>query len=156
MWPDWVFDDTDRQHMAEALSEAQRAAAEGEVPVGAVVVRNGTAVAQAHNRRHATHRVSAHAELVALDAAGASAGDWRLDGATVYVTLEPCPMCVAACRQARVALVVWGAADPVAGALGSVVDLATDPRLGPELAHRGGLAAEASADLLRSFFAKRR
>ncbi len=82
--------------------------------------------------------------------------DWRLEGCTLYVTLEPCPMCVSACRQARVDLVVWGAADPVMGACGTVLDLAEHPRLGPPLATRGGLEAEAAAALLRGFFANRR
>lgn len=156
MWPEWVFDDTDRRFMAEALDEARRATERGEVPVGAVAVRQQEVVARAHNRRQSLHRVSAHAELLALEAVGAETGDWRLEDVTLYVTLEPCPMCVAACRQARIELVVWGATDPAQGACGSVLDLATDPRLGPPLAHRGGLEQEACASLLREFFANRR
>ncbi len=156
MWPEWVFDSTDRRFMAEALDEARRAAERGEVPVGAVAVRHQEVVARTHNRRQTVHRVSAHAELLALEAVGGQVGDWRLEDVTLYVTLEPCPMCVAACRQARIKLVVWGATDPAQGACGSVLDLATDPRLGPPLAHRGGLEQEACASLLREFFANRR
>jgi tRNA(adenine34) deaminase len=154
--PDWVYDDRDRAFMEAALDEARAAAARGEVPVGCVVVRDGVILARAGNRREATHDPTAHAELLALRSAAASRSDWRLEGATMYVTLEPCPMCAAACRQARLELVIWGASDPLAGACGTVVDLAVDPRLGPPLAHRGGLLAEESRGLLRSFFANSR
>ena len=156
MYPDWVFDDDDRRFMAAALEEARSAANRGEVPVGCVVVHSETIVGRAGNRRLELADPSAHAEILALRAAGRHLGDWRLAGCSVYVTLEPCPMCVAACRQSRVDLVVWGAADPEAGACGSAADLAEDPRLGPPLAHRGGLDAENSKRLLRSFFAKSR
>jgi tRNA(adenine34) deaminase len=156
MLPDWVFDDQDRRLMSAALEEAEKAFASGEVPVGAVVARNGVILARAGNRREETSDVSAHAEILALRSAGTATGDWRLEGAALYVTLEPCPLCVSACRQARLDLVVWGAADPRAGACGTVLDLAEDPRLGPPLAHRGGLFAEEAGALLRSFFAKRR
>jgi len=151
--PDWVFDDRDRAFMAAALEEARAAAAAGEVPVGCVVARGGEVIARAGNRRESLHDPAGHAELLALRAAAARCGDWRLPGATLYVTLEPCPMCVSACRQARVTLVVWGTPDPLLGACGSAIELAEDPRLGPPLAHRGGLLAEESRQLLRSFFA---
>ena len=154
--PDWVYDDRDRSFMEAALGEARAAGARGEVPVGCVVVRDGAIVARAGNRRESLHDPTAHAELLALRTAAASGGDWRLAGATMYVTLEPCPMCASACRQARLALVIWGAEDPVLGACATVVDLAEDPRLGPPLAHRGGLLAEESRRLLQSFFANRR
>ncbi len=156
MLPDWVFDDDDRQFMTLALAEARAAANRDEVPVGCVVVRAGEVVARSGNRRRELADPTAHAEILALRSAASGADDWRLDDCTLYVTLEPCPMCVAACRQARLELLVWGAADPILGACGSVVDLAEDPRLGQPLAHRGGLEAEASRDLLRSFFAKQR
>lgn len=156
MLPDWVFDDSDRAFMAAALDEAAAAGARGEIPVGAVVVRGGAIIARAGNRRMELNDPAAHAELEALREAGRAVGDWRLEDCTLYATLEPCPMCAAACRQARLALVVWGAADPRAGACGSVVDLAGDPRLGPALATRGGLEAEASSELLLAFFAKQR
>jgi len=154
--PDWVFDDADRAFMAAALEQAEAAAARGEVPVGALVVRGGEVVTRAGNRRVELGDPTAHAELLAIAEAGRRLGDWRLEACTLYVTLEPCPMCTAACRQARLGLVVWGAADPQLGACGSVLDLAGDPRLGPPLAHRGGLEADASGALLRGFFAKRR
>ncbi len=154
--PDWVFDDGDRTAIAAALDEARAAAARGEVPVGAVVVADGHIIARAGNRRQTDRDPTGHAELIALRAAAAHRGDWRLEGCALYVTLEPCPMCVAACRQARLDLVVWSAPDPVGGACGSVINLAEDPRLGPPLATRGGLSAEASRALLTEFFANRR
>lgn len=156
MWPEWVFDENDRRMMAEALQEARTALVRGEVPVGAVIARGGQVLARAGNRREELDDPSAHAEILVLREAGARLGDWRLEGCTLYVTLEPCPMCVAACRQARVDLVVWGAPDPRGGACGSVLDLAEDRRLGPPLAHRGGLLAEEAKELLDAFFAKRR
>ena len=152
----WVFDDHDHEFMAVALDEARAAAARHEVPVGAVVVHAGGVVSRAGNRRQEHADPSAHAEILALRAAGRALGDWRLSDCTLYVTLEPCPMCVAACRQARLGLLVWGAADPTMGACGSTIDLAEDPRLGAPLAHRGGLEAEDSRSLLRGFFAKQR
>lgn len=156
MDPGWLFDDADRRHMAEALSEARSAAARGEVPVGAVVACAGRVVARAGNRREETSDPTAHAELLALRAAGAAVGGWRLEECSLYVTLEPCPMCVAACRQARLGLLVWAAADPRLGACGSALDLTGDPRLGPPLPHRGGLAADEARSLLKGFFATRR
>jgi len=121
-----------------------------------VLVRGDQVMARAGNRREGTHDPAGHAEMLALRRAGEEVGDWRLHGVTMYVTLEPCPMCVSACRQARIDLLVWGADDPVLGACGTVTDLAQDPRLGPPLAHRGGLLAEASRSLLRAFFANSR
>ena len=156
MLPGWVFNDDDRSFMAAALAEAEAAAARGEVPVGAVVIRGGEIVARSGNRRQEESDPAAHAEVIVLREAGRQIGDWRLSGCTLYVTLEPCPMCAAACREARLQLVVWGAEDERAGALGSVIDLAADPRLGPPLAHRGGLEADRCRELLRSFFAKQR
>lgn len=142
--------------MAVALEEAAAAAERGEVPVGAVLVRDGELVARAGNRRQGNADPGAHAELLALRLGGTRLGDWRLTGCTLYVTLEPCAMCVAACRQARVDLVVWGAGDPRGGACGTAVDHAAADVLGPALAHRGGLEAERSRRLLQEFFAKRR
>jgi len=156
MLPDWVFDADDHHFMAEALLEAEAAMGRGEVPVGAVITRGAEVIVRTGNRRAELADPTGHAELLALRKAGSLLGDWRLSDCTVYVTLEPCPMCAAACRQARLELLIWGADDPRAGACGSVLDLATDPRLGPPLAHRGGLEAERSAQLLRQFFAKQR
>ena len=156
MLPDWVFDDHDRSFMAAAVAEAEAAAERGEVPVGAVVARGGAIIGRGGNRRQEQADPSAHAEIIALRAAARVVGDWRLSDCTLYVTLEPCPMCAAACREARLELVIWGADDDRAGACGSVLDLATDPRLGPPLTCRGGLEAERCRDLLRGFFAKQR
>lgn len=156
MLPEWVFDDDDRWFMGLALAEAEAAGARHEVPVGAVIVCNGEVLGRAGNRRRELADPTAHAEILAIRAASAHIGDFRLEGCTLYVTLEPCPMCVATCRQARLDLVVWGAADPKAGACGSVIDLANDRRTGPPLAHRGGLEAEAGSALLERFFAERR
>ena len=142
--------------MGRALEIAREAGARDEVPVGAVVVCENLEISGCGNDRERANDPTGHAELRALRAAAHALGDWRLESATLYVTLEPCAMCVAACRQARVSLVIWGAADDVAGACGSVLDLADDPRLGSPLAHRGGLMADEARELLRDFFAKRR
>lgn len=152
----WLFDDADRDFMAVALAEAEAAADRGEVPVGAVVVRQGRIIARAGNRRAELADPTAHAEVLAMRAAGRELGDWRLGGCTLYVTLEPCPVCTTACRMARLDLVIWGTEDPEMGACGSKIDLAADARLGPPLAHRGGLDAAAGRMLLQAFFAKRR
>jgi tRNA(adenine34) deaminase len=156
MMPDWVWSDADRRWMALALEHAATAGEGGEVPVGAVVVRGDELLAHAGNRRQADGDPSGHAEIAALREAGRRLGDWRLTGCTLYVTLEPCAMCVEACRQARVDLVVWGAADPRGGACGSAVDRTIADPVGGPLAHRGGLEADASRRLLQAFFAKRR
>jgi len=156
MLPEWVFDDDDRSFMAVAIAEGEAAATRGEVPVGAVVTRGGGIVARSGNRRQRESDPAAHAEVIVLREAGREIGDWRLTDCTLYVTLEPCPMCAAACREARLQLVIWGAEDERAGAFGSVIDLAADPRLGQPLAHRGGLEADRCRDLLRGFFAKQR
>ena len=155
--PDWVFCDADRAAMAMALAEAEAAAASGDVPIGAVVVdRDGTGLARAHNRREGDADPTAHAEVLALRAAAAARGSWRLDGCVLYVTLEPCAMCAAACVLARLACVVFGAADPKAGFAGSLANLLEDPRLNHRVAWRAGLGAEAAATLLRAFFANQR
>lgn len=154
--PAWVFDETDRAFMGEALIEAAAAGARDEVPVGAVVVHDGAVVARSGNRREELQDPTAHAEILVLGEAGRVIGDWRLDGATLYVTLEPCPMCLEACRHARLALVVWGAPDPVMGACGSVLDAAENPRLHPPIAQRGGLLADTASEYLKDFFAKKR
>jgi tRNA(adenine34) deaminase len=151
---DWAAADT--EYMTAALAEAARAASEGEVPVGAVVVLDGKIVASAHNRSVADADPGGHAELLALRAAAAAAGNHRLTNATLYVTLEPCVMCVGAIAQARVARVVFGAYDNKAGALGSVEDLTGSRALNHRFEVNGGLLAEEAGELLRSFFAERR
>ena len=148
--------DSDAVHMAIALDEARAAEAEGEVPVGAVVVIDGQVVARDHNRRESTNDPSAHAELLALRAACEAAGSWRLPGATVVVTLEPCTMCAGALSAARVERVVFGAADPKAGAVGSLYNVGVDPRLPHTFAVEAGVDAEACGSILESFFASRR
>ena len=143
--------------MGLALDEARLAAAADDVPVGAVVLDEaGEVVARRHNERHAAGDPTAHAEVLALRDAAAARGTWRLDGCTVVVTLEPCPMCTGALLLARVARVVFGAADPKAGACGSLYNLCVDPRLNHEIDVVHGVQADACAELLTSFFASRR
>lgn len=156
MLPDWVFDEADRDFMAAALAEAVAAGERNEVPVGAVLVRSGEIISRAGNRRRELDDPTGHAEVLAIREAARVFGDFRLDGCTLYVTLEPCPMCITTCRQARLDLVIWGADDPKAGACGSVIDLADDRRLGSPLAQRGGLEAAAGRKLLEQFFATKR
>ena len=142
--------------MERALALAREAAAAGEVPVGAVLVRDGALVAEGHNRPIADHDPTAHAEIVALRAAGRRLANYRLPGTILYVTLEPCTMCVGALVHARVQRLVFGAPDPRTGAAGSVIDLARAPFHNHRLAVTGGVLAEASAELLRDFFRRRR
>jgi len=142
--------------MRLALDEARAAAAEDEVPVGAVVVAAGRVIASAHNQREQLADPTAHAEMIALTQAAAQLGSWRLAGCTLYVTLEPCPMCAGAILQARVPVVIWGAADPKAGAVESLYKLFEDPRLNHRVEHTGRvLAAECGAILSDFFRAKR-
>ncbi len=139
-----------------ALDEARAAAAEGEVPVGAVCVVGGQVVARRHNERERTGDPTAHAELLALRDAAAALGSWRLGDATIVVTLEPCPMCAGAMVAARLGRLVYGAADPKAGACGTLYNLCADPRLNHELPVTGGVRAAECGALLTSFFADRR
>ena len=147
---------TDDDVMDIALAEARAAAAEGEVPVGAVCLVDGQVVSRRHNERERVHDPTAHAELLALREAAASVGEWRLRDATVVVTLEPCPMCAGALVAARVGRLVYGAADPKAGACGTLYNLCADPRLNHEIAVTGGVRAAECGALLTSFFADRR
>lgn len=143
--------------MGIALDEARIAGAAGDVPVGAVVVVDGDVVAQAGNERERRGDPTAHAEILALRAAATAVGDgWRLEHATVVVTLEPCPMCAGALLAARVATVVFGARDPKAGALGSVMHLGVDPRLPHEYEVVPDVRADECGALLITFFAGRR
>jgi tRNA(adenine34) deaminase len=147
---------TDEEAMAIALEEAAAAAAEGEVPVGAVALSQGRIVSRAHNQRETDADPTAHAEILALRAAATALGTWRLSDLTLVVTLEPCPMCAGALVAARVPRLVFGAADPKAGACGSLYNLCVDPRLNHELAVTPGVQAEAAGQLLTSFFGERR
>ena len=142
--------------MREALAEAERGGAAGEVPVGAVVVIDGSIVGRAHNAPVARRDPTAHAEVLALREAAEKAGNYRLPGATLYVTLEPCAMCCGALVNARIASVVYGARDPKAGAVESLFRLLDDARLNHRVDAVGGVLAEASAALLRGFFDRRR
>lgn len=142
--------------MHTALAEAKAAARHGDVPVGAVVLLGGEVVARRHNERELQGDPTAHAEVLALRDAAAVLGTWRLDGTTLVVTLEPCLMCAGAAQAARVARIVFGAADPKAGACGSLYNLAADPRLNHEMDVADGLLAGEAARLLREFFAARR
>jgi tRNA(adenine34) deaminase len=144
---------SDCTFMREALEQARAAAALGEVPVGAVVVDAGRIIAQAHNRRELDQDPLGHAELLALRAAARSRGSWRLDGCTLYVTLEPCAMCAGALVNSRVDRLVFGALDPKAGHCGSLGDIVRDPRLNHRLEVRSGILADESSRLLREFFA---
>ena len=139
--------------MSLALREAEQAAREGEIPVGAVVVRDGAAVASAHNLREARHDPTAHAEVLALRAAAEKLGDWRLSGCTLYVTLEPCPMCAGAMLMSRLSRCVYAAADPAQGCCGSVYDLPGDPALRgvTRWTHQSDPRA---AELLKGFFGR--
>ena len=142
--------------MEYALRLARRAAAAGEVPVGAVLVRAGEILGEGYNRPIGASDPTAHAEILALRRAAAAVGNYRLVGATLYVTLEPCPMCAGAIVHARGARVVFGAADPRSGAAGTVFDLLQSPSLNHRVRVRGGVLAEICSDLLQGFFRARR
>ncbi|MEI6255938.1 MAG: tRNA adenosine(34) deaminase TadA [Planctomycetota bacterium] len=142
--------------MRLALEEAHTAAAEDEVPVGAIVVAAGRVVASAHNQREQLADPTAHAEMIALTQAAAALGSWRLEGCTLYVTLEPCPMCAGAILQARVPFVVWGAPDPKAGAVESLYRLFEDPRLNHRVDHTGRVLADECGQILKRFFRGKR
>jgi tRNA(adenine34) deaminase len=140
-----------------ALAHAAEVAESADVPVGAIILDPGGAVvARAHNRREADGDPTAHAEIVAMRAAARAAGGWRLDGHTLVVTLEPCTMCAGAIAAARIARLVYGAADPKAGAVGSLWDVLRDRRLGHRTEVIGGVLAAQCGALLRDFFAQRR
>lgn len=144
------------RYMRLALEQARLAWAEGEVPVGAVVVRDGEVVAAGFNQPIGRHDPSAHAEIVALRAAADKLGNYRLPGCELYVTLEPCVMCSGAMMHARLARVVYAAPDPKTGACGSVLDLFGEERLNHHTEVVGGVMAEEASSLLKAFFAERR
>ncbi|MDR0434365.1 MAG: tRNA adenosine(34) deaminase TadA [Gracilibacteraceae bacterium] len=146
-----------RDWMRLALAEASRAAAQGEAPVGAVIVRNGILLARAHNEKEAAGDPTAHAEILAIRRAAAGLGGWRLSGAVLYATLEPCPMCAGAIIQARLARLVYGAADCKGGGVDSVMRILTPGVWNHQVEVTAGVLADESALLLREFFqAKRR
>lgn len=149
-------DPTGVKYMQLALEQARLAWAEGEVPVGAVVVKDGEVIAAGYNQPIGRHDPTAHAEIVALRAAAEKLGNYRLPGCELYVTLEPCIMCSGAMMHARLARVVYAARDPKTGACGSVVDLFEEERLNHHAEVLGGVMAEESSSLLKAFFAERR
>lgn len=142
--------------MQLALEEARQALTENEVPVGAVIVRSGQVIAQAHNQREQLQDPTAHAEMIAITQAAAACRSWRLEDCTLYVTLEPCPMCAGAIVQARIPVVVYGATDPKAGAVASLYQMLEDNRLNHRPLVFAGVMAEACAQVLREFFQQQR
>ena len=142
----------DDELMQAAVEQAKHAAKAGEVPVGAVVTIGNRIVARRHNERERLADPTAHAELLALQDAASEVGSWRLEGATLAVTLEPCPMCAGAAWAARLDRVVWGTSNPDAGALGSLYHLGSDPRLNHRLQVTHGVRSEECANLLATFF----
>ncbi len=142
--------------MGEALAEAEKAARAGEVPVGAVLVEGGEIVTRGHNLRETWSDPTAHAEVVVLREAARLKGTWRLEGTTIYVTVEPCPMCAGALVLARVGRLVYGVADPKAGAAGTLLNVVQDERLNHQLDVTSGVLAAESAEVIREFFRTRR
>ncbi|MDZ4169627.1 MAG: tRNA adenosine(34) deaminase TadA [Coriobacteriia bacterium] len=149
-------ENSDKTYMAMALEQARAAEAIGEVPIGAVVVCDGAVVAGACNRREIDHDPAGHAELLAIREAASKLGRWRLSDCTVYVTLEPCPMCAGLMHQARIARCVYAAPDPKAGALGTLYDLHDDTRLNHRFEVTTGVLEAESAEMLRAFFRRLR
>ncbi|OHB78852.1 MAG: tRNA-specific adenosine deaminase [Planctomycetes bacterium RBG_16_64_12] len=142
--------------MKLALQEAERALGEGEVPVGAVIVHADRVIAAAHNQRETLHDPTAHAEMIAITQAAEALRSWRLDGSTLYVTLEPCPMCAGAIVQARIPTVVYGATDPKAGAVHTLFRLLDDERLNHRSLVVSGVLADTCGEILTRFFQKQR
>jgi tRNA(adenine34) deaminase len=147
---------SDDEAMERAIAEARLALAHDDVPVGAVVVRAGGVIASRHNERELTGDPTAHAEILALRDAAAAVGHWRLDDCTMIVTLEPCPMCAGAMINARLGHLVYGATDPKAGAVGSLMNVVADPRLNHRVPVTAGVRADEAGRLLVEFFAARR
>ncbi len=142
--------------MRMALTEAEAALAEEEVPVGAVIVHGDRVIAAAHNQREQLHDPTAHAEMIAITQAAEALGSWRLEGCTLYVTLEPCPMCAGAILQARIDALVYGAADPKAGAVQTLYQLLSDPRLNHRTQTVGGVLTNECGSILTRFFQNQR
>jgi tRNA(adenine34) deaminase len=142
--------------MQIALEEAEQAWREDEVPIGAAIVHDGRVIARAHNQREQLHDPTAHAEMIAITQAAHARQSWRLDGCTLYVTLEPCPMCAGAIVQARLPVLVYGATDPKAGAVHTLYRLLDDPRLNHRAEIVAGVMAEPCARILSQFFQEQR
>lgn len=147
----------DEKYMKEALKEAKKAAQKGEVPVGAVIVKNGKIIARGHNLRESKQDPTMHAEIVAIKKAARKLENWRLAGCTLYVTVEPCPMCAGAIVQSRIGRVVYGARDPKAGAVASLYTILTDRRLNHQVSViTEGVLEEECSEILKSFFKRLR
>jgi tRNA(adenine34) deaminase len=144
------------KYMAMALEEAAAAAEEDEVPIGAAIVHGDRVIARAHNQREQLHDPTAHAEMIAITQAAQSLRSWRLEGCTLYVTLEPCPMCAGAILQARIPTVVYGTADPKAGAVDTLFRLLDDARLNHRCQVLSGVLAEPCARIVSDFFKRQR
>ena len=138
--------------MKEAIKEAKKAGEIGEVPIGAVIVYNGEVIATGHNLRETSQMTLSHAELIAIEEANKKVGSWRLEDCTLYVTLEPCPMCAGAIVQSRIKKVVYGASDPKAGCAGTLMNLLNEPRFNHQVEVQSGVHADACAQLLKDFF----
>ena len=146
----------DEKWMREALKQAAAAAEAGEVPVGAVIVQNGRILGRAHNQVEQLRDATAHAEMIALTQASEAVGNWRLSGCVIYVTMEPCPMCAGALVLSRVSKIVYGADDPIAGACGTVFNIAAEPKLNHRIPVVKGILAEECGSRVREFFRERR
>ncbi|MFX3616552.1 MAG: tRNA adenosine(34) deaminase TadA [Sporolactobacillus sp.] len=144
--------DIDEAYMGQAIAQAEKAAAIGEVPIGAVIVKDGRVIARDYNRRETLQDPAAHAELLAIRKASAVLGTWRLSGCTLYVTLEPCPMCAGAIVQSRIDRLIFGAPDPKAGCCGTLLNLVQEPRFNHRAEVASGICEVESASLLTTFF----
>jgi len=147
---------SDEEHMALALREAALALERDEVPVGAVIVRDGRVIGRAHNQRELLGDPTAHAEMIAITQAAEDVGNWRLEGCTMYVTLEPCAMCAGAVVLARLPRLVFGARDPKAGAVGTLYDIPRDPRLNHAVEVTSGILEQECSEILTEFFRRKR
>ncbi|MBO8126876.1 MAG: nucleoside deaminase [Firmicutes bacterium] len=146
----------DTFYMAAALEEAEQAFAKGEIPIGAVIVKDGEIIGRGHNLKETEKDPTLHAEIVAIRDAARNLGTWRLTGTTIYVTIEPCPMCAGALVQARIRRLVYGADDLKAGAVGSLWDIVRDPRLNHRLEVRRGVLENEAKELVQKFFTRLR
>ena len=148
--------DFDKEFMTLALEEAQHALSKDEVPIGAVIVKDGHVIARAHNLRESWNDATGHAEITAIKEACERLRNWRLMGCTIYVTMEPCPMCAGAMQQARISRLVYGIADPKAGAAGSVMNVVDEPKMAHRLKITSGVEEEKCRELINIFFRRLR
>jgi len=146
----------DEKFMRLAIEEAKKAEKKGEVPIGAVIIKDGEVVSTGHNERETTQKTLRHAELIAIEKANEKLNSWRLEDCTMYVTLEPCPMCAGALVQARMKRVVYGAKDPKAGCVGTLMNLVTEERFNHQLKWTGSVLEEECGMMLTNFFKKLR